>query len=609
MGAANPAGGVAGVGTTAGLAAPAHFAAPPRAMTLADRWQILRRRRWPAFWAASATLIVAVATAVLWPPTYGSTGTILIQEQQLPPDLVQSTITTYADQRIQEIGERVMSTDNLFGIIQRFNLYPKLMANEPREVVIERMRKDISVKMISADVIDPRLGRATKADIAFSVSFDNRSPDVAARVANVLVSMYIDEDAKLLQEQSAGAAAFLQGQDADLRQRIAADERNLATFKEHHLNSLPSEQAVNTDMLIRAQDQVQDIDTQLRSLADQSTYLDGQLAQISPDASIYTSTGERVMSPADRLKMLRSEYARLSALYAPDYPDVQQVRREIQGLERVVGPVNSTNDLERQIDDTRSKLAAARQRYGPNYPDVQRLERQLAALTQALKSAMSAAPALPTPSQPDNPAYIELKAQRDAIANQLTSLQQQRAQLTARIATVEDRLAAAPAVQRGYDALMRQLQNDQIQYQEVSQKELDASLAKNLESEQKGERFTLIDPPLPPQIPESPNRKLLLSLGLLFALAAGFGAAFLTDRLDGSVRHRGDLLDLVQVPPLAVLPRILTEGEIASRRRWRIFTACGIVGTFALGLVLIQFFYRPLDVLWIVALRKLGIYT
>jgi protein tyrosine kinase modulator len=556
---------------------------------------------------ACATLIVALAATMLWPPTYRSTGTILIQEQELPSDLVQSTVTTYADQRIQEIDQRVKSTDNLYGIIQRFNLYPKLLKSEPREKVIDRMRDDIAVKMISADVVDPRLGRATKADIAFSVSYDSRSPDVAARVANVLVSMYVDEDAKLLQQQSADAAAFLQGQDSDLRRRIAADERELAKFKEEHLKTLPSEQAVNTEMLIRTQDQIQDIDTQLRSLAERRTYLDAQLAQISPNSAVYTSTGERVLSPADRLKMLRSEYARLSGLYSPDYPDVQQVRREIQGLEKMVGPINSTNDLERQLRDARTKLAAARQRYGSNYPDVQRLEREVATLTGALEASASATPAPSEASQPDNPAFIDVKAQSDSVASQQASLQAQRAQLAAQLGRIEVRLAAAPGVQRGYDALMRQLNNDQLQYQEVSQKELDASLAKNLESEQKGERFTLIDPPLVPQIPDSPNRKLLFGLGLAFALCAGLGAAFVTDRVDVSVRHRGDLVDLLQVPPLAVLPRILTAAELAARRRWRIFAVFGAVGAVALGLALVQFLYQPLDVLWFVALRKVGI--
>jgi succinoglycan biosynthesis transport protein ExoP len=126
------------------------------AATLTERWTAVRRRRWPALWVSLTVLLLAVAGAVFWPATYRSTGTILIEQQELPADLVQSTITSYADQRIQVISQRVMTTDNLLRIIDRYDLYPKLRKNEPREVLLAKMRKDINFQMISADVMDPR---------------------------------------------------------------------------------------------------------------------------------------------------------------------------------------------------------------------------------------------------------------------------------------------------------------------------------------------------------------------------------------------------------------------------------------------------------------------
>ena len=41
------------------------------------------------------------------------------------------------------------------------------------------MRDDIRFRMISADVVDPRTGVPRQATIAFSVSYDNASPDLA----------------------------------------------------------------------------------------------------------------------------------------------------------------------------------------------------------------------------------------------------------------------------------------------------------------------------------------------------------------------------------------------------------------------------------------------
>src|SRR5262249_58077430 len=117
---------------------------------------VFRRRRRGFLMAAVAVLLLAAAAAIFWPPRYSSTGVILIEQQELPADLVRSTVSSYASQRIQVISQRVMTTDNLMGIIQRYNLYAERRKRRPREEVVREMRSDTALQMISADVIDPR---------------------------------------------------------------------------------------------------------------------------------------------------------------------------------------------------------------------------------------------------------------------------------------------------------------------------------------------------------------------------------------------------------------------------------------------------------------------
>lgn len=579
--------------------------APRPAPTLADRWRALRRQCWPALATAATVFVLALIVAELWPPTFRLTGTILIEQQELPSDLVQSLITSYADQRIQVISQRVMTTDNLLRIVQRYGLYPELKKNQPREVLLAKMRKDIQMQMISADVMDPRQGRATKADIAFSVSYSSGSPDVAARVANELVSLYLDENVKSRRQQSADAEAFLAGEADKLSKNIDAMQATIASFKDKHINTLPDQAIFNNQLLERTQEELRDVDTQLRSLDQQATYLDAQLAQISPSSQVYTSTGERVLSPADRLKFLRTEYARISAIYAPDHPDVLRAKREIEGLEKAIGQVDSSNDLQRQLQDTSTQLAAARERYAPDHPDVVRLERQVKTLVQAIQHEPTTVSA--RVPKPDNPAYIEVKAQREATAAQRESLGKKREELESTITRIEARLAASPAVERDYAELVRELDNKQLKYRDVRQKQMGAKLAENLEDEQKGERFTLIDPPLAPELPASPNRRMLLAIGLVLALAAGAGMAMLLEARDGSVRDRRDLESLLQVAPLAVVPHIVTQADRALQRRQRRIAFAGAAAALMIALTLTHFFYRPLDVLWETALRKLGV--
>src|SRR5262245_22362593 len=119
---------------------------------------ILRRRKGLAAAALAFVAIVAVAVALFWPPVYRSTATILIEEPEIPDELVKSTISTFADERLQVIQQRVMTTQNLIDIINKFNLYPSERQDWPMSVVVDKMRNVIKLDMVSTDVNDPKSG-------------------------------------------------------------------------------------------------------------------------------------------------------------------------------------------------------------------------------------------------------------------------------------------------------------------------------------------------------------------------------------------------------------------------------------------------------------------
>jgi uncharacterized protein involved in exopolysaccharide biosynthesis len=563
----------------------------------------LRRRSPVMLIAFAATLLVAVTTAFLLPPTYVSTGTILIEQQEVPADLVRTTISSYADQRIQVISQRVMTTENLLRIVKDYDLYAKERKRKGRETIIEKLRRDISFRTISADVIDPRQGRPVQATIAFSLGYSSRSPDVAARVANELSSLYLQENLQSRKQLTEQAATFLTEESDKLGKTIAELERKVADFKSLHVENLPEHGSLNIQLLNRAYDDRRALDARISALDQQILYLDAQLAQINKAAAVYTSTGERVMSPPDRLKVLRSEYARASGIYAPDHPDVQRLKREIQGLEAGGTIAPADNDRARQLTEAQGDLAVARERYAPDHPDVRRIERLVASLLKPSAAALETARSL---DPPDNPAYIQISAQREASVSERSSLQRERGELATRAAELEGRLAGSPGVERDYAALQRDLESEQIKYREVRQKQMEAQLAQNLEEGRKGERFTLIEPPLAPEEPTSPNRQLLLVLGLVLALAMSVGVAALLEFLDTSIHGRQDLANLLTVPPLAVIPWIENARDRAAHIRRRRYALAGSLATVLVAVTTIHFLYRPLDVLWAIVMRRLG---
>ena len=82
------------------------------------------RRRLPLLVAVVISVMeFSILLAWLLPPVYRSQAIILIEQQEIPSDLIRSTVTSYADQRIQVISQRVMTSSNLTRIIEDYKLY------------------------------------------------------------------------------------------------------------------------------------------------------------------------------------------------------------------------------------------------------------------------------------------------------------------------------------------------------------------------------------------------------------------------------------------------------------------------------------------------------
>src|SRR5580700_2651560 len=87
--------------------------------------KIASRRRKSMLLAFVIGMAATLTLAFMLPASYRSSGTVLIEQQEMPTDLVRSTVTSYADQRVQVISKRVMTTATLLDIIKRYNLYPR----------------------------------------------------------------------------------------------------------------------------------------------------------------------------------------------------------------------------------------------------------------------------------------------------------------------------------------------------------------------------------------------------------------------------------------------------------------------------------------------------
>ncbi|MGX2030123.1 GumC family protein [Methylocaldum gracile] len=551
-------------------------------------------------------LFLTLLLAVLLPPTYRSTATILIEEQEIPPELVRSTITTYATQRLQMISQRVMTRSNLNKIIEKFDLYADARQRLTEEEIIKRMRDDIALDTISADIIDPRTGRPSTATIAFTLAYDSRNPDLAQRVANEITSLYLEENLKTRTQRTAETSDFLKEETRQMGDYVSVLEKKLADFKEQNLNSLPEQKQINIELMDRTERELMQIDNEILSLEDRKFYLDGQLAQIKPDVPVISSTGERILSPQDRLKSLKTEYLAMVSRYSDKHPDVVKARLEIASLKMDAGDSDSGLEMAKHLAQLDGQLASLREKYSENHPDIVNLRKQISALEAELRKAQTTRAVRDiAASQPENPAYITLQAQRDGTLQDLRVLRQRREEVKAKLGAYESRLLQSPKVERQYLELFRDYENATARYRELRAKAMEAEVAEQLEKKSKGERFSIIEPPLLPEKPIKPNRPAIAFLGVMLAIAGGFGYVLLIENMDKSIRGAKLITGLAGGPPLAVIPYFETDEDISQQQKMRSVGMLAGLGFILLILALVHWLWIPLDVLWFRGLRKM----
>jgi polysaccharide biosynthesis transport protein len=533
-------------------------------------------------------------------------ATILIEEQEIPSELVHSTITSYADQRIETIKQQVMSRTTLWKVVEQYNLYTDLRRTNAAEEVVKRFIKDISVEVISADVVDKRTQHPTKATIAFTVAYQSNSPDLAQKVANELTSLFLGENLKSRERQAQEATSFLQQEADSLSQHISEVDEKIAAFKQRAKGALPELMPLNQQLMNQADRELMDIDQQVRSLEERKNYLEGELATIKPNTPIMSVTGERILDSAERLRVLRAEYAGASANLAPDHPDIMKMKQEIKALEKETGHSPDIEETSKTLVEARATLTTYSERLGKDHPDVVKTQRKIEALEQEIRQLKVTPYKNPT-QRPENPAYINLQSQLNSVTSSLGALLKTRMEVKRRLQDYATRIERTPEIEPDYLLLIRDRDTSGQKYQDIRSRLLEAKVSEGLEVQRKGERFSLIDPPSLPEKPDKPNRFAIVLLGVILAVGGGIGSGAAAELLDHSIRTPEQLAQLTQLFPLAMIPFMPNEQDLSQAvKRRRLIQGAG-VGALLTIIALLHVFVMPLDVLWFAALRRLRI--
>ena len=553
----------------------------------------LRKRKKVLLSIMATIMFVFVVAAYVLPSVYRSSATILIEQQEIPRELVMSTVTSYAAERIQTIQAQVMSRDNLFKIIDKFNLYEDERKRSTSEAIIYQMRNDTSLDVVSADVVNPSTGRSSSATIAFSLSYKGANPGQVQRVVSELTTLYLNKNLENRASKASETSEFFNDESDRIKMVISELEGKLANAK-----MLPEIQAVNMQVSQRIESNITTTNTTLLNLEDRKFYLEGRLDQIQPDNPL-------IQNVNTRLKILESKYASAASRYSESHPDVIALKNEIEALQ--ISSSGNLDVLAKELKALRTESQILTNKYTLEHPDVVAINAKISTLENQFNLAEKNSgieEELYLQDSPDNPAYITLNAQLEGILSEISALKKQKHDYIQKQIELEKVMLLAPQVEREYLVLQREYDNALRRNQDIKSKQRSADIAKQLETESKGERFTLIDPAALPEEPVSPNRPAILFLGLILSIGVSLGFGFISDAISGTVRGSKGVETVLGITPLSIVPYQLNMDDIENHNKTNKRILFIVVGVVILVVFIIHFFISPLVVLWFRALRK-----
>ncbi len=569
-------------------------------MELSDYLDILKRRRVPFFITFAIILIISLIVAYILPPVYRSEATILIEKQDIPRDLVETTVTGYVQERIIGIKQSLITYDNLIDIAKTLNLYPDMRKRGDLSEMVALIRNSISVEMLNIQASDSKSKGQTTATVSFTVAYEAEEPKIARKVTAELANRYLAENKQSRSKQAVEVSAFLQEEAEALRKEIEKQEKALAVFKQEQRERLPELMNLNLKLYEKAEENIESSKGRILTLEDKITALKSELSLTDPRKAVTTEEGKIIQTPSQRLSALTVEFLQANTRYTPSHPDVIKLRREIEMLGGQSKSAAEASQLVTKLTQSRSKLLESRQQYSENHPDVMKLKSIVSTLetrlrniviTGAEKSESNNIPA-------DNPRFVALKTQLETTYSNLTEEKSKLASHREKLRVYEKRLFETPVVERDYKSLSRDYANAKAKYQELKSKQLKAKLAEQLEAGGKGERFVLTGSAYLPTSPDSPNRLGIVLLGGLLAFGGGLGSVLLGEYNDNSVRGRRGIVEIYGALPIVVIPYIQNANDAARNLKKRLLMVVVFFVLVASTLAFVHFYLKPLDELF-----------
>ncbi|MGK6321938.1 GumC family protein [Sphingomonas sp. DT-51] len=305
---------------------------------------ILWQRRWLIIVPFLVLSTIGVALALLLPPMYRSSATLLVESQELPSTLVSSPLTTIIDQRIAKIREQVLSRGDLIALIEQNGLYEKERRSKPLSEIVETMQKATAVQAVSGDIGQGQQAQqGGTSTIAFTMSFDYADPAKAQAVMQSIVSRFLEIDATSMAAQATNTVDFLQDQSRKLQDQISQIEGQITTLKARNGSALASGGMV---------------------MPSNSGGYSAQIAQLQSENRNLLAQARRSGGKDPLVQQAKAALVAARAVYNESHPDVVRAKARLAQAQEIAASQGDSSDaslVQGQIQANNAQIAQLEQ--------------------------------------------------------------------------------------------------------------------------------------------------------------------------------------------------------------------------------------------------------
>jgi polysaccharide chain length determinant protein (PEP-CTERM system associated) len=455
-------------------------------------------------------------------------------------------------EQLQIIEGRLLTRDNLLTIANTMEVVRDQDELSPDEIVAA-MRAQTTVRR--------RSGR-NEATV-MSISYMAPTPEAAAAVVNAYLTQILESDLEYRTGRAENTQQFFEQQVQQLSQNLANASERILVFKNENADALPETLDFRLSERSRILDNLAAIDTDIASLIRQRDQLI-TLAKMATPSNVGAQNQAQLSPRQQRLVALENELDRALSIYSEQSPRIRIMRAEIARLEASV-----TADQ-----------------------------------NAAVASASNEEEATIAEASGNNPL---LGAQLSEIDSRVESQRARRVALQQRLEALSETIARTPANSITLGGLERDFSNIQNEYNTAVNRLGQASTGERIELLSRGQRITVIEPPVVPTEPSKPNRVRLAGAGSVLGILAGLALVVLIEMLQRSPRRAEDIVARFDVMPIATIPYIRSRRQLVVDRSIKILITLAILVGIPAAIYAVHQYYMPLDLVADKVMNRLGV--